>query len=604
MSKKTLVAKTQKVIIVHTIIFSVIWVFLGYCFAGEVVLAIEKALDAHEEHQVVSPEEIPPVKSFQREVPSSRKQEEVPLPEGFDVLLEEGFPPDNEEALMEEAGEKRMDFEEGEDLGEGRTSGILINTSESTGKVSGEAKIDLLQLKDMDIIDVLNLISQKSDLNIIAGKDVSGKVSIYLKDVKLKDALRIILDSNKLAYNIEDGIIRVMPAHEFEARYGYRFGGKIQTRVLHLVYANARDVVSVLEQIKSTSGKIISDAQSNTLVLMDSPETLAIMEQLIEEIDVPVETKFFALTYATAKDMADKISEVLTENIGQLKYDDRSNKIVITDTSMKVKKIAKIIQAFDVKEKQVLIEAKILQVRLSDQHKFGVDWQALVPEYHSMDLLSDFDILSSSDKRGRMNLGTISDDNYTVLLEALETIGDSNILSSPSIIALNNQEAKILVGSTEPYVTTTTTTPSSGPTTTSESVNFIDVGVKLYVTPTVHRDNFITLKIKPEVSSVTSTITTSNNNTIPVVDTSEAETTVMVKDGVTIVIGGLIKEEKIESRNKVPLLGDIPVLGYAFQNRDTLVRKTEIIIFLTPRIITGDVPGAKESDLDFISSLP
>ena len=165
----------------------------------------------------------------------------------------------------------------------------------------------------------------------------------------------------------------------------------------------------------------------------------------------------------------------------------------------------------------------------------------------------------------------------------------TNILSSPSITTVNNKEAKILVGSTQPYVTTTTTTPSSGPTTTAESVNFIEVGVKLYVTPTIHNDDFITMKIKPEVSSVTSSLKTSDNNEIPIVESSEAETTVLVKDRVTIVIGGLIKEEKVKNTEKVPILGDIPFFGNAFRNESDKVTKTEIVIFLTPRIISGDV---------------
>ena len=99
------------------------------------------------------------------------------------------------------------------------------------------------------------------------------------------------------------------------------------------------------------------------------------------------------------------------------------------------------------------------------------------------------------------------------------------------------------------------------------------------------------MKLKPEVSSVTRTLVTSNNNTIPIVDTSEAETSVSVKDGVTIVIGGLIKDETINSRSKVPLLGDIPVVGQAFRSDNNLTRKTEIVLFLTPRVITGDVPA-------------
>src|SRR5262249_8776654 len=118
--------------------------------------------------------------------------------------------------------------------------------------------------------------------------------------------------------------------------------------------------------------------------------------------------------------------------------------------------------------------------------------------------------------------------------------------------------------------------------------------VKLYVTPMIHKDRNITMKIKPEVSSVTSFVTTSNNNKIPVVDTSQAETRVMVKDGVTIVIGGLIKDEKVESINKIPVLGDLPLFGFAFRNKDNSIKKTELVIFLTPKIISGDVASERK----------
>ena len=225
----------------------------------------------------------------------------------------------------------------------------------------------------------------------------------------------------------------------------------------------------------------------------------------------------------------------------------------------------------------------------------ALDWEAIVRDYHDLNMKSTFDILAAGDKKGVLSVGTLASDDYTFLIEALQSSGKTKILSSPSITTLNNKEAKILIGSTEPYVTTTTTTPASGPSTTAESVNFIEVGVKLYVTPLVHKEGFVTMKVRPEISSVTNNITTSNNNTIPVVDTTEAETTVMVKDGVTIVIGGLIKEEKIKSTNKVPILGDIPLVRYAFTNEDDLVRRTEIVIFLTPKIITGTVPTRYEA---------
>lgn len=460
--------------------------------------------------------------------------------------------------------------------------------------ISDQATVDVMQLKDMNIKDVLNLLSEKTGLNIIAGQGISGQVTIFLKNIKLKDVLRIILDSNNLAYAVEDGVVYVMPAQEFERRYGHAFGGDIRTKIIRLVYADVTEMAGFLNQVKSSAGKIIAELRSNTIVLMDSPSQLQLMEKLVQEVDVPVTTRVFELSYIKVKELAEKISGTLSSKSGSVRYDEPSNKVIVTDTEQTIEQIAKVIEAFDIKREQVLIEAKIIQVVLSDQNKLGVDWEAVVEKFHNLDMKSHFDLLDSADKSGTISIGTLSGDNYTALLQALNSAGSTNILSSPRIMAVNGQEAKILVGSTEPYVTSTTTTPSSGPTTTAESVNFIEVGVKLYVTPQIHKDRFITMKLKPEVSSVTRTLKTSNNNSIPVVDTSESETTVTIKDGVTIVIGGLIKEEKILTKNKIPVLGDIPFLGHAFRNSDDLKRKTEIVVFITPHIITGDVPAGQK----------
>ena len=459
--------------------------------------------------------------------------------------------------------------------------------------------IDVLELKDMEIKDVLKLISKKTGLNIVAGRNVKGTVTIYLKDIEAMEALRIILESHEMAFTEEGGILKVMMAKDYESAYGRKFGDKTKIKIVQLKATQASQALSFVNEIKSSIGKVIADDKSNTLILIDIPENIEQMIRLINEIDVKIETEVFVLSYAKAEEISEKIREALTPNVGSMKFDQRSNKVVVADTPQRIEEIKKMIEAFDEKLREVLIEARILQIVLSDQFKMGVDWEAIVSNFHRLNLKSDFDVLSSAEKRGQVSIGTLSADDYTVLIEALDTVGTTNTLSNPRITALNNEEARILVGSTQPYVTTTTTTPAAGATTTAESVNFIEVGVKLYVTPTIHRDDFITMKIRPEVSSVTEFLTTSNNNTIPIVDTSEAETTVLVKDGVTIVIGGLIKDETIESVKKVPLLGDIPFLGAVFRNRDHLIRKTELVIFLTPHIISGDV--TEEVRTNFIS---
>jgi hypothetical protein len=156
-------------------------------------------------------------------------------------------------------------------------------------------------------------------------------------------------------------------------------------------------------------------------------------------------------------------------------------------------------------------------------------------------------------------------------------------------MALNNQEAKILVGTKDAYITSTTT-QSGDSAVTSQSVNFVDVGIKLYVTPTINSDGFITMKIKPEISSAERTSITSEGKItqVPIVTTSESETAVMVKDGVTLIIGGLRKDERSKTVKKVPLLGDIPLVGFFLRSTSDEVKKTELVILLTPHIMSGE----------------
>jgi len=466
------------------------------------------------------------------------------------------------------------------------------------------AIIEEVDLKDVEISDVLKMISQKSGLNIVTGSNVVGKVTLYLKNVTAKDVLDIMAKTNDLAY-IEDGrLIHVMAGADYERIYGRKFFKKTKTVLQRLNYISVAEVVPMLERMKSPSGVVLADPRSSTISLNDLPENILDMVSFIREIDVPRMTKIFDLTYAKAEDLAERINLILTPTVGSMRFDKRTNKISVTDIPDKIHEIAQMISAFDVKEQQVAIEAKIVQVILSDNFQMGVDWEAVVKSSHDLTFVGNFDVLNAADKAGRMSVGKLATDNYTTMIEALQTFGRTENLSNPHIMVINNQEAKILVGSTEPYVTSTTTTPASGPTTTAETVNFIEVGVKLYVTPTIHKDGYVTLKIKPEVSSVTRNVITSNNNTIPVVETSEAETTVLVKDGVTIVIGGLIKDEKINSDTKIPILGSIPLLGAAFRSKDHLTRKTELVIFLTPRISKGGLDDARKAatfDLNKIS---
>jgi type IV pilus secretin PilQ/predicted competence protein len=397
----------------------------------------------------------------------------------------------------------------------------------SEGKGS---RLDVLELKDMDINDVFKLLSARTGLNIVAGKTIQGRVTMFLRDVDARDALSIILSSNGLAYEEKRGMLEIMTAQEYEEKHGFKFGVDMNTEVFDISYGKAEDVVK-------------------------------------------------------------SILSMSTRDLGHIEFDEVTNKIIVTDTLPRLAAMRRVIASMDRKPKEVLIEARIIQVVLKDGFSMGINWSLLLSHTDKVRARTDndFGLGASVSPKSITTIGTLGSQDYQVILDMIESMGTTRVLSSPRVAVINNQEAKILIGSTKPYVTTSLTTPSSGPTTTAETVNFIDVGVKLNVTPTIHDDGYVTMKIKPEVSSAVDKVTTAQKNEIPIVETSQVDTTVRVKDGITIIIGGLIKDEALEKKNGIPFLGSIPVVGRAFRNEQRSTEKTEIVIFLTPHVISGDI---------------
>lgn len=461
-----------------------------------------------------------------------------------------------------------------------------------------------LDIKGMDIVDVLKTLAMRSGLNIVVGKNVVGKVTIFLKDVEPRQALDIILLANDLAYEENGNIINVMTNRDYEARYGEKFSDLKRVKVIKLKYAKAGPLVAALNQIKSQIGKVVVDEGSSIVILMDTPERLSQMAGMLEQIDRPTENKVFDLSYSNSEKLKAKINEMITKNIGTVTIDERTNKIIIVDYPEKIQEISRMVEAFDSQTKQVLIDSKIIEVTLDDHTQLGIDWDYWIREKFRVENAFPLSLTTG----GKLTVGTTTittPGQYNAVIEMLDTYGDTQVLSSPRVTAINNQEAKILVGSKEAYITQTTSQAGTGSTITAESVNFVDVGVQLYVTPSINKEGFVTMKIRPVVSSATYKSITSGGTVsqIPIVATSEAETSVLVKDGATIIIAGLIKDEKIKTVNKIPILGDIPLLGNVFKKTDDEVKKKELVIFLTPHILTPNLSETKESAMEFKKSL-
>ncbi|RMD91661.1 MAG: hypothetical protein D6814_17955 [Calditrichaeota bacterium] len=505
-----------------------------------------------------------------------------------------------------------------------------------------------LQFRNTDIHDVLKTLAREGKINIISSKAVKGTVTIFMDDISVIDALSLLVEMQGLAYYKERGVIKVVTAREYQQRFGKTFKPSVTTRVVRLKYAKAEQAAKSIFQLKSKEGNVIADPRSNSLILVDYPRVIRDMLRVIQQVDVRTVARTFALTHVSVQSVGEVVKQMISSG-GKMTVDAGTNQLMVIDTPERIRRVEafleqtdvpgtaamhvyslqyadpeavskqiqgeltpgvgsvfadkstkqlfirdlpdnlpyleKLIAALDKKTRQVLIEAKILQINLNDNFKMGVNWNALVGRLNGINVSSNFKVLGDSDPKGQISATGITSGPHTlsILLEALRSVGKTELLSNPRITCVDGQEARILVGSTIPYKTFDFR-EDQGVLKTFEKVVTVEVGVKLKVTPVINEDGFITMRIRPEVSDVTSFI-----DNLPLIEKSESETTVLVKDGVTIIIGGLIKDQTIENVDKVPLLGSLPILGIPFRKTVKSKIKTELVILLRPQIISGEV---------------
>jgi len=449
-----------------------------------------------------------------------------------------------------------------------------------------------LDLKGIDIIDLFRILSMKTGLTLVPSKGVAGRVNVFLNNLTFEDALDVLLLSQDLACEKEGNILHIMTDAQYKNIYGKPYKEKRKFKCIKLKYAKPSSVFAAIGQLKSDVGKIIIDESTGTVFLMDIPEKIVLMEKSIIELDKPMEMQIFDLNYAKTQDAKAQLSSMITPGVGQVVVDERSSKAMVTDLPAKMIQIRKVVKALDAEAKQVFMEVEIAQVTLSDQFQNGVDWDKIFSSLKGLQLTDSFPLPSMTATTpstiSMVKVGTLATDNFRVLLGSLESYGDIKILSRPRIAAVNNQEAKILVGTRDAYVPATTSQSGENQI-ISEQIEFIDIGVKLNVVPTINEEGFVTMKIKAEISSSGGTIISpSGNSRIPIVETSEAETTVKIKNGTMLMIGGLIKDEKRNEISGTPFLSKIPILGTFFGTRNALTKKSELVIFLTPYIISGE----------------
>lgn len=460
-----------------------------------------------------------------------------------------------------------------------------------------------LDVRDMNIVDVIKFLALKGDFNVVISPAVQGRVTVLLNSVSIKDAMDIVILSNNLAYTMQGNIIQIMTSAEYESLFGKRFGDQTEVAIIRLQYAKPSYVLAALDNIKSNIGKIIIDEDTGSVVLIDTPDAIVKMKESIAEIEKPLETFVYTLNYASADVVADKLSRRIdAKAVGMITADERSNKLIVRAFPSRQEEIRAIVEELDAKTKEVLIDAKVLQVTFKPEYDVGIDWQLDFRGAENNDIkklsfnnfslgeqndaLSASDNLGSSGNYGQIGVGDFTVDQFQMTLRSLEQVSDTKILSNPKLLITNNEEARIHVGDTVPYIISTTSGTGDNAI-TSEDVRFVDVGLKLNVRPTINDDGFITMRLRPEISTVSATVS-SEGGGIPQVNKTELETTVMVKDTHTIVLGGLKKDDKVHIKKGFPVLMDLPWLGKAFGRTDDEITQTEIVIFITPKIISGE----------------
>lgn len=514
-----------------------------------------------------------------------------------------------------------------------------INASDSAPADPLEGKKISLSLSNIDVIEALKFFSMKTGLNIIPTARVSGRVTLSVELAAVKDVFDIMLRSNNLAYDKRGGIYNVMTEDEYRRFYGRSFSDMRQVKVFRLNYAIPEQAFTLLDTIKSSIGRLLVEPETGTILIMDTPENIKASEQALVALEKENIIKVFNLKYAKAKDVEEQLKAQLdNKKVGSVKSDERTNQVIVQTLPERMKNIEQLITSLDKKTKAVLVDTKIIQLQVSNKLESGIQWEGLfaaASNFGTMymganpfsavqsgtaawrsrsqllaNLTGDIGSYPSSgfttDYKGTqvtpgqaLHFGIIDHKrDFDVMMKFLQTLGTTKILSNPTITIVNGQEGKIHVGERRAYVTTTTTT-GTATSTVSEEVTYVDVGVRLSIIPQINEDGYVTMKIRPEISSVIGEVTTSSNNVIPIIDTSMAETTVIAKDGATVIIGGLAREEKLDDTAQIPVLGKIPGLGFFFRNKSKTVQKSELLIFLTPYIYEGDkLVTPKERELE------
>jgi len=487
-----------------------------------------------------------------------------------------------------------------------------------------------LDFKDADIHNVLKIMSQKSGINIVATPDVIGTISIKLVDVPWDRAMDVILKSNGFGYQKQGNVILVT---KLENMSKIQADEPLRTEIINLKFLDAQDAMRILVSMISNRGKISilynrgqKGWKFGTFKIGKDEVSARALEK---EGGDNARSEIISIEKNT--------SGAVTSSKMDIEPSIKSKTIVITDTDSVLDRIKNVIlPQIDRKPKQVLVEARIMEVNRDKLKDIGFDYgtgssgatsstitgvpagksngqdtstiglNSLVSQITPSNLGAKASTVGTT--AGTYNTGLnllfkkLSGTQFSVLVHALEEDVHANTLSAPRILTLDNQEASMLVGYHTPILSSSVTagTSTEGSTQTQTLDYYQEIGIRLNVVPQVSEEGYINMIIHPSITSSSSHVTAKNiagsDSTTaittevdyPIIDVREAQTQVLMKDGETIVIGGLLKDVKSKSVIGVPFLSKIPFLGKFFTRETIDNSKVDLLIFISAHVIKDE----------------
>ena len=378
---------------------------------------------------------------------------------------------------------------------------------------------------------------------------------------------------------------------------------ELETRPLVLIHVDVSMIVDSVAELLTEGGRMTVDARSNTLIVTDRSERIDRIAEVVNLLDLELETRSWTIDYADPLEIATNVSLLVPEAMGDIVVNEAIHQITVTATPYRLNEIDQRIEGWDEKRRQVQIEAYLVTASRNVLRDVGINWsyettsdgRPARAEAGTMGTAGTGDGDDTGD--GGLNLGALAggqrlsfiSDNFAAVINTLETSADATILAHPRITVQDGVEAFFENTTQVPFASSTTTFGSNLNATVNSNtrIEFINVGTVLRVTPRITSDRNILLDIAAEDSSFESVIILSNGqeNTLPQKTQNKAETQVLVGDRQTIVLGGLRTTNNRDTVARVPILGGLPIIGWAFRStrKDHLDR--ELLIFLTPTIV-------------------